>query len=111
MTLREILDNAKQSEIYKLRCDGKIIGLRVKRYNVNTGQFEYYDFETSIILNMNVRNFINGLSMKTIELNHVNGLLMSEAEVRGEIIVGNFETEAEAVKALQPFIRIYKLRG
>lgn len=112
MTLKEILNNVKQSEICKLKADGKILGLRVKYFNVNTCMFEYYDFELEIITNQGVKNFINSInsSMQSIELIHHNGLLASKEEIEGSITVGNFDTEADAIKVLHPFIRIYKYK-
>lgn len=113
MTLREMLNNIKQSEICKLKADGKILGLRVKYFNVNTCMFEYYDFELEIITNQSVKNFINSInnSMQSIELIHHNGLLVSKEEIEGSITVGNFDTEADAIKVLHPFIRIYRYKG
>ena len=116
MTLKEILNNVKQSEICKLKAYGRILGLRVKCFNVNTCMFEYYDFELEIITNQDVKNFVNSInsSMKSIELIPVvgsTGLLMSKEEIEGSITVGNFDTEADAIKVLHPFIRIYKYKG
>ena len=113
MTLREILDNVKQSEIYKLKADGKIVGLRVKYFNVNVCKFEYYDFELDIITNQGVKNFVNSInsSMHSIDLIHYNGLLASKEEIDGSIAVGNFETEDDVIKVLQPFIRIYRYKN
>lgn len=113
MTLRETLDNLKKSEIYKLVFEGHILGLRVKTYNIDKGCFNYYDFETSIISNQGVKDFINSINkqMKSIELQRYNGLLMSKDEVENGITIMEFEDEAQASLILQPFIRIYKYKG
>lgn len=113
MTLREMLDQIKKSEIYKLKVDNTIIGLRVKSFNVNTCQFEYYDFELDIIHNQGVQNFINSIhnSLNTIDLIRHNGLLVSQEELNGQIKVGNFNNEADAIRVLHPFIKIYRYKN
>jgi hypothetical protein len=49
--------------------------------------------------------------MGTIELKQTGtGLLMSDMEIKQKVIVGEFESEADAVAVLRPFIRIYKYK-
>lgn len=112
MTLREKLDKIKESEIFKLVYNGKVLGLRVKSFNVVTDKFDYYDFELSIITNQNVINFIRSIKdMKSVELIRTgNGLLISESEQKQGVVVGEFEDESDAIRVLQPFIRIYEYK-
>ena len=49
MTLTEKLNYVKQSELYKLAYNGKVLGLRVKIFNSETEKFNYYDFELDLI--------------------------------------------------------------
>jgi hypothetical protein len=112
MQLRDKLNNIKESEIYKLVYEGEVIGLRVKSFDVNYDRFNYYDFELSLIKDQHVINFINSIKdMGTIELKQTGtGLLMSDMEIKQKVIVGEFESEADAVAVLRPFIRIYKYK-
>lgn len=112
MTLREKLDKIKESEIFKLVYNGKVLGLRVKSFNVVTDKFDYYDFELSIITNQNVINFIRSIKdMKSVELIRTgNGLLISESEQKQGVVVGEFEDESDAIRVLQQFIRIYEYK-
>lgn len=114
MTLRQKLDNVESSEIFKLVFEGKILGLRIKFFNVNTEVFEYYDFNTSIISHQDVKNFLNKIAsnMKSLELIRTgNGLLMTDDEINNHTVIGEFENESNAIKVLVPFIRIYKMKG
>ena len=103
MTLREKLENINKSEIIKLMYDGKVLGLRVKVFNVNTDVFEYYDFTLNTISgNQSVKNFINSLqnNMNSVDLIEHNGILASNEEINGSIIVKEFKTEHDAIRVL-----------
>lgn len=103
MTLREKLDNIKQAEIFKLIFEGKVVGLRVKSYNVNFDTFEYYDFTLKTISgNQAVKDFVNGLQsrMSCVELIEHGDIFASREEIDGSITVKEFKTEREALHVL-----------
>jgi hypothetical protein len=111
MTLQEKLSYIKQSEIFKLKFEGNILGLRTKYFNVNSDSFEYYDFELDVIQNQKVRNFLNTLSMNSIDLHrNGNGLLISDDEEKNNVIVKEFKDEDDAVRVLSVFPKIYKYK-
>ena len=108
MTLKEILNNVKQSEIYKLTADGKILGLRVKYFNVNTYMFEYYDFELDVVKNRDLVAFVKGIvNMKSIQLHQHGNLLMSEAEIHNNLVIQELEDTAAIEKVLSEIKMIY----
>ena len=108
MTIREILDKTKESEIFKLTYNNQILGLRVKRFNVNTCKFEYYDFELDVVKNRDIIAFVKGIvNMKSIPLHQHNNLLMSEAEIHNNLVIQEFEDTAAAEKVLSEIEMIY----
>lgn len=111
MTIRETLIKVKESEIFKLTFNGQILGLRVKRFNVNTSKFEYYDFELDVIKDIKIINFVKGIvNMKSIPLRQHHNLLMSEAEIHNNLIIQEFEDTAAAEKVLSEIELIYSQR-
>ena len=114
MTLVEKLAKIKESELFKLMFDGKVLGLRVKFFDVNADKFLYYDFELDIVRqNKGVVAFVRSIgNMRSIQLQrNGNGLLVSEDELNNGIIVQEFESEADAVKVLEPLRAIYKAKA
>lgn len=112
MTIREILNKTKESEIFKLSFNGQVLGLRVKRFNVNTCNFEYYDFELDVVKNKDIINFVKEIKdMKLISLRQHNGLLMSEAEIHNNLIIQEFEDTTTAEKVLSEIKMIYSQKS
>lgn len=114
MTLVEKVSHVKESEIFKLVFEGKVLGLRVRFFDVNIDKFLYYDFELDTIKgNQGVVQFINSINkdMRSISLSrNGSGLLVSEDEVKHGVIVQEFENESDAVTVLGLLSRIYKVR-
>lgn len=112
MTLMERLEQVKSSELFKLAFEGKVLGLRAKFFNVNTEKFEYYDFELSVVRKKDIVQFVKSIrGMRSIQLmRNGSGLLVSEDEVKNNLIIGEFETEADALKVLEPLKAVYEAK-
>lgn len=112
MTLVERLEQVKASELFKLTFEGKVLGLRAKFFNVNDEKFEYYDFELSVVRKKDIIQFVKSIkNMRSIQLmRNGSGLLVSEDEVRNNLIIGEFETEADALRVLEPMKAIYEAK-
>lgn len=92
MTLVEKLNLIKQSELYKLAYNGKVLGLRVKIFNSETEKFNYYDFELDLIKSKELVDFVKGLhGMKSIALKKQNDLLLSGAEINNNVVIQEFK--------------------
>ena len=113
MTLREKLSKVSESEIFKLVYYDKVIGFRVKSFNINTDEYEYYDFHIKIIAsNDAVKNFITGLqNMRSLKLKQYDTLLMTEDEINGSVKPREFKDEKDAIRVLEPFVQIYKYKN
>lgn len=92
MTLVEKLNLIKQSELYKLAYNGKVLGLRFKIFNSETEKFNYYDFELDLIKSKELVDFVKGLhGMKSIALKKQNDLLLSGAEINNNVVIQEFK--------------------
>ena len=114
MNVKSILSKIKESEIYKLVLDGDVIGLRVKVYNVELGNFDYYDFTLRTVENNKaIRDFINSNqnSFSSIKLIEYNDVYSSEDEINGTIVVKEFKDEANVVNVLRPMVDIYRYKA
>ena len=112
MTLKDIISSIKESEICKLKFEGKVLGLRVKNFNVNTLQFDYFDFELDVIKDKEIINFVKGLSdMKSISLRKNRGFLVSEAEMHNNVVIKEFEDTYSAETVLKTIMNIYKYKS
>lgn len=114
MTLRQKLDNILTAEIYKLTFNTKVVGLRVKLFNLSTGEFEYYDFTLQTVSgNQHMRDFVNSIQkgLSCIELQECNGVFASQEEISGVIIVREFKDEVNAVSVLSQVEKVYKYKG
>lgn len=115
MTLAEKVAKIKESELYKLVFEGKVLGLRVKFFDSNTDTMLYYDFELDTVReNKGVVHFVNSIkeTMASIQLHrNGSGLLVSDDEEKLGIIIQEFENEADAVRILEPLSKIYHLKS
>lgn len=109
MTLAEKLVKIKESEIYKLTFEGKVLGLRVKFFDANQEKFLYYDFSLDAIQNKDMIRFIKSIKgMRSIALyRDGNGLLVSREEVLNKLIIQEFDSDEAAVRVLEPLTHIY----
>lgn len=108
MTLAEKLNLIKQSELYKLSYNGKVLGLRVKIFNSETEKFNYYDFELDLIKSKELVDFVKGLhGMKSIALKKQNDLLLSGAELNNNIVIQEFKDSGVAEDVLFKLKLIY----
>lgn len=108
MTLAEKLNLIKQSELYKLAYNGKVLGLRVKIFNSETEKFNYYDFELDLIKSKELVDFVKGLhSMKSIALKKQNDLLLSGAEINNNVVIQEFKDSGVAEDVLFKLKLIY----
>lgn len=111
MSALKILNNIKSCGIYKLRYNKKIIGLRVKCYNLASGNFDYYDFELETISeNRGIKDFINSIhsSLDVIDLISYNNVLASEDEINGFISVKEFKDTESAINVLSSVKCLYE---
>lgn len=108
MTLAEKLNLIKQSELYKLSYNGKVLGLRVKIFNSETEKFNYYDFELDLIKSKDLVDFVKGLhGMKSIALKKQNDLLLSGAEINNNVVIQEFKDPGVAEDVLFKLKLIY----
>lgn len=108
MTLAEKLSLIKQSELYKLAYNGKVLGLRVKIFNSETEKFNYYDFELDLIKSKELVDFVKGLhGMKSIALKKQNDLLLSGAEINNNVVIQEFKDSGVAEDVLFKLKLIY----
>lgn len=108
MTLVEKLNLVKQSELYKLAYNGKVLGLRVKIFNSETEKFNYYDFELDLIKSKELVDFVKGLhGMKSIALKKQNDLLLSGAEINNHVVIQEFKDTGVAEDVLFKLKLIY----
>lgn len=108
MTLVEKLNLVKQSELYKLAYNGKVLGLRVKIFNSETEKFNYYDFELDLIKSKELVDFVKGLhGMKSIALKKQNDLLLSGAEINNHVVIQEFKDTGVAEDVLSKLKLIY----
>lgn len=112
MTLAEKLNLIKQSELYKLSYNGKVLGLRVKIFNSETEKFNYYDFELDLIKSKELVDFVKGLhGMKSIALKKQNDLLLSGAELNNNIVIQEFKDSGVAEDVLFKLKLIYESKN
>lgn len=108
MTLAEKLNLIKQSELYKLSYNGKVLGLRVRIFNSETEKFNYYDFELDLIKSKELVDFVKGLhGMKSIALKKQNDLLLSGAEINNNVVIQEFKDSGVAEDVLFKLKLIY----
>lgn len=108
MTLAEKLNLIKQSELYKLSYNGKVLGLRVKIFNSETEKFNYYDFELDLIKSKELVDLVKGLhGMKSIALKKQNDLLLSGAEINNNVVIQEFKDTGVAEDVLFKLKLIY----
>ena len=104
MILRDIIDGIKESDIFKLQTKtGQLIGYRVKIYNVNKLDFDYYDFGTSIANNITYKQ-----NWTMIELIQVPNGWATEAEIKGTIQVRECKSQDEVNMVLKQLEKVYK---
>ena len=110
LTLVEILGLIKESKVYLLKYQGKVLGLRVKIFSKDTNDFYYYDIGLEVVSNnQDVRDFVNKTqkSFGVMELKPHNGGLMTDDEISGAIQIRSFPNEAEAVNVLTKLMAVY----
>lgn len=111
MSALKILDNVKSCAIYKLRYNNKIVGLRVKHYDIIGNKFDYYDFELGTVgSNKDMKDFINSIhsSLESIDLIDYNNVLASKKEIAGLVSVQEFKDTNSALKVLSSVRCLYE---
>lgn len=111
MKLSEIAEKAKGSKIWRLLYNRKVLGFRVKSYNVAKDCYEYYDFDIDIVKNIpEYLQFFkdNNSKLEYYTLKSVNGRLYTESELKGEYEASEITTKEETVNVLRPVILLYR---
>lgn len=112
MTLKERVENIKNSNIYVLKYQGETVGYRVSVFEPNEEVFRHYDFGVDLLEDFDVvaHKRLKGYEPNMPVINCVaqGTTCISEAELRGEITVKEFKDEANAVAVLTP---VLNLRG
>ena len=110
MTLREKLNKLKSSEIYKLEYNGSPIGLRIKIYNVDVNQYDYYDFALSIVRHDSLKNKINALQsrMSVLQMVDCDDGYATQDELSGLVKIEEFKSEEQIVKILEQLVYVYE---
>ncbi len=110
MRITEILDSVKKSEVFALTYEGKVLGLRVKYFDVNTLDFCFYDFRLRLVSGDTVlRDFIESHQKEftKVALIEKDGILASQAELDGRITANEFESENDAIATLRRVKDVY----
>ena len=109
MTLREIVENIKKSEIFKLRSsDNTIIGYRIKIFNVNSQKFEYYDFGSKVQGIDKITSIVKDWGY--IDVSKINNLWLSQAEIDKTITVLECKSLQEVESIINKLFYIYKYK-
>ena len=108
MSIRNIINNIKESNIYKLICNGKIVGLRVKYFEHSLNSFIYYDLDLDKANSSDfLRSYIStSNNLRLIELHEKGGLLISDDELANNIIIQEFRNLDHAVAIIKKIIQI-----
>lgn len=111
MSILVKLNNLESSTIYKLQFNGKIVGLRVKYFNLELNQFLYYDFELSYIKRQDLQDYLNKHSkdFEVLEMKQYNGVVCTENEIDGTIKVQEFKDEQSAGAILDSVIKVMEV--
>lgn len=110
MSILAELKKIEDSEIYKLKYDNRVVGLRVKHYSSDIKEYNYYDFEISYVKRQDLREFLNkySKSFKTLKLVEYNGLVCTQDEISGAITVKEFKDEESASVILDAVVKIMR---
>ena len=112
MSLSSVIASLKQSKIYSAKFNGEIVGFRVKIFDVDTRQFNYYDFDKSTVAGSeDLKNYINNnyKSFDTVTLILHNGSYCSQEEINGQIVANNFKDTNQAIEIIGKVIKINQL--
>lgn len=112
MSLSKVVADLKKSEIYTLKYSGQVLGFRVKLFNVDTREFDYYDFNKSIVAgSQELKDYINNnhKNFSVLALREHNGLAMSDDEISGKIEVKNFKDTKMAEEIIGKVVKINQL--
>ena len=115
MKLSEKVAELEKSEIYILSKDKAVLGFRLKLFDLDTDKFMYYDFDIDLVTRPKDKEFINSLAKRLermeLHLDGTTGLLVTDYEVKNNIIIQSFEDESALNRALDIMERVYKARG
>lgn len=116
MSFKAEMEKYTKSDIYNLVYETKIYGLRVKSYNIEKRDYDYFDFSLEFIQNdKEVLKWLNdhAESFSSINLvyNESANTLLTKDEIDGKITVQEFKDEANAIGVLKPIIKIYEEGG
>ena len=109
MKLREIVENIKQSQIYKLRGQETILGYRVKLFNTDTLKFDFYDFSARTIENSDI-NINNIPDVGYIDVKKIDNVWYSEAEIQGKVVIAECKTLEQIQYILKKLSFVYKYK-
>ena len=112
MGLKELLQHLKESCIISLTYQGKPMGFRVKKFDPQKEDFDYYDFtldslkESNGFTNKEIQNYINSnyRSFTNQELILSDGLLKTQDEISSGIVVKEFKDASFAADILSATI-------
>lgn len=108
--LTELAKLIQGSAIWRLTYGGNTIGFRAKVYNLDSSEYDYYDFDAEIIKHIpSYLKFFKDKSknMKSYELESVNGMLYTKDELNGEYEAKEILSKKEAENLLRPVILLY----
>lgn len=115
MRFTSVLDNIKQSRIYRLKHEGELKGLRMKVYNTSTDSFDYYDFAVSTVKENDKCSEFIGRHLKdfeALELVRVNeGTLATRDEIDGTITVKESKSVDELVLLVRLVSEVYTVNN
>ena len=95
MKIKERLEKLKSSGVFKLEYEGKILGLRICIFNLDTCKYDYYDFRLRSIESQNLKDRINQVvsagGSKVDKLISVNNMLVTESEIKSGAVITALE--------------------
>lgn len=111
MTLKELATEIKSCSIWSLTYEGSLYGFRVKSYDVQSGNYVYYDFDTDVVENIpDYLGFFKDKckNFKRLSLKLVDGRLYTQEELDGKYEARELLTKEETAHILKPVILLYR---
>jgi hypothetical protein len=89
MSLAKVIEELKKSDFSCLVKEDKVLAVRAKIFDEPTREFQYFDFEVDKLNDENkkyIKSHMKGMRKEKLKPNGA-GLLMTEAELKGTLVV------------------------
>ena len=107
MSLTTLLQNIKNTRVYRLVYDGRVLAVRVAMYNVKLEKMEYFDFTLKHITDATLSN--NLANFPALPLLHENGLYFTKEEKEYNTRIQELTDDTEINALLEKAMNIVEL--